>query len=108
VSDAEATRTSAPGLGAPWGRGVFLANLCVFAIPAIQAWQGASAPALVLVPLALALSGLAGVVLVLRRVSRPTGVRVLAATVLVALLEVALTFALILAYSGTHPGWDLS
>jgi hypothetical protein len=47
-------------------------------------------------------------VLVLRRVSRPTGVRVLAATVLVALLEVALTFALILAYSGTHPGWDLS
>jgi hypothetical protein len=93
---------------APWVRVTVLVQLALFLIPAITAWTS-TLTATALIPLvALPLTLCAGAALLVARVWRKAGWRIILGTVVAACLEVGLTFVLILAYSSANPGWDLS
>jgi hypothetical protein len=93
---------------APWGRATVLVQLSLFAIPAITDWT-ATLGSTALIPLvALPLTLCVGIALLLSRVWRRAGGRIILGTLVAAVLEVALTFLLVLAYSSANPGWDLS
>ncbi len=93
---------------APWETATVLAQLSLFLIPAITAWTS-TLTATALIPLiALPVTLCLGAVLLVSRTWRRAGLRIILGTVIAAVLEVALTFLLILAYSSANPGWDLS
>jgi hypothetical protein len=93
---------------APWGRVTVMINLSLFLIPAITAWTS-TLTAIALIPLiALPVSLSVGAALLVSRAWRRAGGRIIIGTVVAAVLEVALTVALVVAYSSSNPTWDLS
>ena len=81
-------------------------NLGLFAIPAAIAWRETLNDAVRLPEVGLAVSGVAGVGLLVAR--RRAGLWLLLGTALSAVLQVLLTIGLVLAYDSENPGWDLS
>jgi hypothetical protein len=100
--------TVAPLADAPWGRATVLAHLCLFLIPAVTAWTSTITNTALIPLAALALTLLVGTGLLFSRARRRAGGRIILGTLIAAVLEVLLTFLLILAYSSANPGWDLS
>lgn len=93
---------------APWGTATVLAQLSLFLIPAITAWTSTLAATAVIPLVALPLTLCLGAVLLVSRPWRRAGSRIILGTVIAAVIEVALTLLLIVAYSSENPGWDLS
>lgn len=92
----------------PWGGATFVFQLALFTIPAITAWTS-TADATIFLPLvALPAVLTAGLVMLAFPAWRAVGIRISAATLLAAVVEVGLFFVLIAAYSSANSGWDLS
>ncbi|MEZ5091547.1 hypothetical protein [Nocardioides sp.] len=100
--------TVTPLADAPWGRVTVLAQLCLFLIPAVTAWTSTLTKTAVIPLAALAVTLLVGTGLLFSRAWRRAGGRIIMGTLAAAVLEVLLTFLLVLAYSSANPGWDLS
>ena len=106
---AEGSAAPVPTLAeAPWGRGTLFAQLALFLIPAITAWTSTLSTTALIPLVALPVTLCAGATLLLLRPWRSAGWRIILGTATAAVLEVALTFLLIVAYSSANPGWELS
>jgi hypothetical protein len=95
-------------LQAGWGAVTVLINLVLFSIPAFTALTSTLTATAIIPLIALPVSLVIGAALLVPRASRRAGGRIIIGTVVAAVLEVALTIALVVAYSAANPTWDLS
>ena len=94
--------------GLPWFWATLFLQLVLFAIPAVIAWNDSLNAAAYLPLIALPISLVMGLLMLTSRSSRWAGGRVVAGTLVAAVLELGLTCVLVLAYASSTPGWDLS
>lgn len=98
--------TAAPRPRLAWAS---LLQVMLFGVAATMTWRrGLSGAAVALPLIGLVLGLVGGVALLLRADLRRRGASLIGLTVLVGALEAVAVFGLVLAYSQTHPGWDLS
>ena len=91
-----------------WGSATLLFQLSLFAIPTATAWASTLNSTVWLPLIALPVTFVAGLVMLAFPGWKRVGAHIAVASVLAAALEVGLAFLLIVAYSETSPGWDLS
>jgi hypothetical protein len=108
MTEAAATDEPLRPVDGPWGPVTLVFQLALFMIPAITAWTSTANATIFLPLVAVPVVLVAGLVMLAFPVWRAIGVRVSLATLLAALLEVGIIFALIAAYSSQSPGWDVS
>jgi hypothetical protein len=108
VSEATASTRKKGVQDRPWFRATLIVQLALFMIPAVIAWTSSLNRTAYIPLVALSASLLVGMAMLVPRVWRGAGGRIIAATLLAAALEVGLIFLLIIAYGTTHSGWDLS